>query len=78
MKMYLTPHLHPSSVPRRLEYAQVDPPKGADMSAMSEVDYAPPSKRRRMTDEASEGLHCHHTLEEVEHATFWLDSLLRQ
>ncbi len=66
------------SVPRRLEFAQVDPPTCADVSAVSKADYTPPSKRPRVANEASESLHCHHTLEEVEHATFWIDSLLRQ
>jgi len=68
-----------SSVPTRLEYAKIDPLEAADLATMTGVDSTmPPSKRRRTTKAAGESSKCHHTLEEVEHATLWLDTLLRQ
>mmetsp|Transcript_28168 Transcript_28168/g.51488 ORF Transcript_28168/g.51488 Transcript_28168/m.51488 type:complete len:254 (-) Transcript_28168:270-1031(-) len=67
-----------SSVPTRLQYAKVDPPKAADLQTLTEVGSMPPSKRRKITKAAGESSTCHHTLEEVEHATTWLDTLLRE
>ena len=51
----------------------------ASLPTMTKVDYTmPPSKRRITTKAAGESSKCHHTLEEVEHATLWLNTLLRQ
>ncbi|KAL3788547.1 hypothetical protein ACHAW5_009393 [Stephanodiscus triporus] len=66
-----------SSIPKRLEYAEIDPRK-ADVCKPSDAYTMPPSKWPRITKAAGETSKCHHTLEEVEHASMWLDSLLRQ
>lgn len=62
-----------SSVPMRLKHAKVNPPEPTGETEVS--DATRPTKRTRTVDESS---NCHHTLEEVEHAAFWFDSLLRQ
>lgn len=62
-------------VPTRLEYAKVIPPKAEDLPIKTE-DYSTRSwKRQKLSSARSK---CRHTIEEVEHATLWLDTLLRQ
>jgi len=59
-----------SSIPTRLEIVEIEPPK-----ALPDEDLCVrPSKKAR----TSKAELTHHTLEEVEHATLWLDTLIRQ
>ena len=65
-------------VPTRLEYVPVDPPKASELTTLSDIDSMRPLKRRRTTKVGDGSLECHHILEEAEHATLWLDTLLRR
>lgn len=67
-------------VPTRLEWAKVDPPKPEALPAATDVASMPPSKRRRTSNnESEENMKSQHrTLDEIERATLWLDTLLRQ
>ncbi|KAL9189708.1 hypothetical protein ACHAXT_009383 [Thalassiosira profunda] len=64
-----------SSVPSRLEHAKIDLPEAALPGSKGRSKR--PAKRARTTG-AGEGSKSHHTLEEIEYATQWLDSVLRQ
>ncbi|KAL3821806.1 LOW QUALITY PROTEIN: hypothetical protein ACHAXA_003308 [Cyclostephanos tholiformis] len=66
-----------SSVPTRLEYAQVFPQK-AEVPISFDAFSMPPPKKPRITKASDETSKCHHMLQEAEHASLWLDSLLRQ
>ena len=59
-----------SSIPTRLEIVEIEPPK----TIPNEDLCVRPTKKARMTKADL----THHTLEEVEHATLWLDTLIRQ
>ena len=59
-----------SAIPTRLEIVEIDPPKAIP----TEDICVRPSKKARTTKTEP----THRTLEEVEHATLWLDTLIRQ
>jgi len=59
-----------SAIPTRLEIVEIDPPKAIP----TEDICVRPSKKARTTRTEP----THRTLEEVEHATLWLDTLIRQ
>ena len=61
-----------SAIPTRLEIVEIEPPK----TIPNEDLCVQPSKKQRTTKNDTEPTH--HTLEEVEYATLWLDTLLRQ
>jgi len=52
----------------------VNPTSEVNQDAIS----GPPSKKPRIEQSADKKKNCHHTLEEVEQASLWLDSLLHQ
>jgi len=59
-----------SAIPTRLEIVEIEPPK----TIPNEDLCVRPLKKARTTKTEP----THHTLEEVEHATLWLDTLIRQ
>ena len=59
---------------------KVDSPTEVGMHALAETDsLVPTSKRARLTKTSDDGqIDCHRALEEVEFASMWFHSLLRQ
>jgi hypothetical protein len=66
-----------ATVPTRLEYIKVNPKSDVNQDVIS----GPLSKKpriERIEQSTDNKNNCHHTLDEVEQASIWLDSLLRQ
>jgi hypothetical protein len=66
-----------ATVPTRLEYIKVNPKSEVNQDVIS----GPPSKKPRIEiieQSTDKKKNCHHTLDEVEQASIWLDSLIRQ
>ena len=69
-------YTHSLSVPTRIEYAIIEPPNNIS-NTEEEEDFVRPSKKQRIHNVAGVNSECHHTLEEVRHATLWIDSMLQ-